>query len=138
MDPFRIELFAGLGHGCSASSFRGAPTGPRKARPDDRLRASPESITTTGSMDSGPAPKGASRNDESKYFVRNVLRPEPNHGTRPQRRTVDAARQRARAHQRQGAGGASAAVARREGRHRIFPRTVAGFRRDGIFGVADP
>src|ERR1039457_6551132 len=24
-------------------SFRGAPTGPRKARPDDRLRASPES-----------------------------------------------------------------------------------------------
>src|SRR6266849_7280858 len=42
------------------SSFRGAPTGPRKARPDDRLRASPESITTTGSMDSGPAPSGAS------------------------------------------------------------------------------
>jgi hypothetical protein len=47
----------------SHSSFRGAPTGPRKARPDDRLRASPESITTTGSMDSGPAPSGASRND---------------------------------------------------------------------------
>src|SRR6267378_4763662 len=60
MDPFRIELFAGLGHGCSASSFRGAPTGPRKARPDDRLRASPESITTAVSMDSGPAPSGAS------------------------------------------------------------------------------
>src|SRR5258706_7871920 len=34
-------------------SFRGAK------------RASPESITTTGSMDSGPAPRGASRNDES-------------------------------------------------------------------------
>src|ERR1700726_3165744 len=27
------------------SSFRGAPTGPREARPDDRLRASPELIT---------------------------------------------------------------------------------------------
>jgi hypothetical protein len=27
------------------------------------LRASPESITTAGSMDSGPAPSGASRND---------------------------------------------------------------------------
>src|SRR6267378_54798 len=26
--------------------------------------ASPESITTIGSMDSGPAPRGASRNDE--------------------------------------------------------------------------
>src|SRR6266403_862033 len=34
------------------SSFRGARS------------ASPESITTTGIMDSGPAPKGASRNDE--------------------------------------------------------------------------
>jgi hypothetical protein len=34
-------------------SFRGPPTGPRKARPDDRLRVSPESITTAGSMDSG-------------------------------------------------------------------------------------
>jgi error-prone DNA polymerase len=34
------------------SSFRGAPLG-----------ASPESITTIGSMDSGPAPCGASRND---------------------------------------------------------------------------
>jgi hypothetical protein len=32
-------------------SFRGARS------------ASPESITTTGSMDSGPAPNGASRND---------------------------------------------------------------------------
>src|SRR5882724_7747606 len=30
----------------NSSSFRGAPTGPRKARPDDRLRANPESITT--------------------------------------------------------------------------------------------
>jgi hypothetical protein len=27
------------------------------------LLASPESITTIGSMDSGPAPSGASRND---------------------------------------------------------------------------
>src|SRR5882724_5145898 len=35
----------------SHSSFRGARS------------ASPESITTTGSMDSGPAPSGASRND---------------------------------------------------------------------------
>src|SRR6266705_3369709 len=47
---------------CNCTS-EGAPTGPRKARPDDRLRASPESITTTGSMDSGPALNGASRND---------------------------------------------------------------------------
>src|SRR5882724_10029635 len=47
---------------CKCTS-EGAPTGPRKARPDDRLRASPESITTTGIMDSGPAPYGASRND---------------------------------------------------------------------------
>jgi error-prone DNA polymerase len=45
------------------SSFRGAPTGPREARPDDRLRASPESITTIVSMDSGLAPRGAPRND---------------------------------------------------------------------------
>ena len=29
---------------------------------------SPESITTIGSMDSGPAPRGASRNDEGCYF----------------------------------------------------------------------
>jgi hypothetical protein len=34
---------------------RGAPTGRRSAPPDDRLRASPESMTTTGSMDSRPA-----------------------------------------------------------------------------------
>src|SRR3981189_2236531 len=45
---------------CDYLSFRGAPTGPRKGRPDDGLRASPESITTTGSMDSGPALSGAS------------------------------------------------------------------------------
>src|SRR5216683_267441 len=44
---------------CNRTS-EGAPTGPRKAPPDDRLRASPESITTAGSMDSGPAPSGAS------------------------------------------------------------------------------
>src|SRR6266705_2545086 len=44
---------------CNCTS-EGAPTGPRKARPDDRLRASPESITTAGSMYSGPAPSGAS------------------------------------------------------------------------------
>jgi FAD/FMN-containing dehydrogenase/Fe-S oxidoreductase len=37
------------------SSFRGAPGGPREARPEC---ASPESITPAGSMDSGPAPKG--------------------------------------------------------------------------------
>jgi hypothetical protein len=40
------------------------PTGPREARPDDRLRTSPESILPAGVMDSGPAPRGASRNDE--------------------------------------------------------------------------
>src|SRR5712671_1550798 len=32
-------------------------------------RASPESITTTGSMDSGPAPSGASRNDELLFQI---------------------------------------------------------------------
>ena len=32
------------------------------------LRASPESITTMGSMDSGPAPSSASRNDESEFI----------------------------------------------------------------------
>ena len=32
--------------------------------PGRRVAASPESITTIVSMDSGPAPKGASRNDE--------------------------------------------------------------------------
>jgi isoleucyl-tRNA synthetase len=32
--------------------------------PGRRAAASPESITTTGSMDSGPAPDGASRNDQ--------------------------------------------------------------------------
>ena len=41
------------GCACFNSSFRGARS------------ASPESITTTGSMDSGPAPRGASRNDAS-------------------------------------------------------------------------
>jgi hypothetical protein len=53
-----------------SASFRGPPTGPRKARPDDRLRASPESITTTGSMDAGPAPGDASRNDGVRAFRR--------------------------------------------------------------------
>jgi hypothetical protein len=33
-------------------------------------RANPESITTIVSMDSGPAPSGASRNDEGKFFTR--------------------------------------------------------------------
>src|SRR6266576_1339252 len=33
--------------------------------PGHRGAMSPESITTTGSMDSGPAPRGASRNDET-------------------------------------------------------------------------
>src|SRR6266478_1380262 len=57
MDPFRIELFAGVGHAylqrapTKKTSFRGARS------------ASPKSITTTVSMDSGPAPSGASRND---------------------------------------------------------------------------
>jgi hypothetical protein len=40
------------------SSFRGAPTGPRKARPDDRLRASPESILPIVVMDSVFSPAG--------------------------------------------------------------------------------
>src|SRR5712671_3533582 len=39
-------------------SFRGARS------------ASPESITTTGSMDSGPAPSGASRNDDVSLQIR--------------------------------------------------------------------
>jgi len=34
----------------TSTSFRGAPTGPREARPDDRLRANPES------RDSGSGP----------------------------------------------------------------------------------
>jgi hypothetical protein len=33
--------------------------------PGHREAMSPESITTIGSMDSGPAPSGASRNDEA-------------------------------------------------------------------------
>src|SRR5258708_29322019 len=56
-------------------SFRGAPPGRRSAPPEDRLRASPESITTTGSMDSGQprslssgralrGPVGGFRNDK--------------------------------------------------------------------------
>src|ERR1700704_29249 len=45
----------------------------RSARRDDRLRASPESITTIGSMDSGPAPRGASRNDSAAIAVLGVL-----------------------------------------------------------------
>jgi len=50
-------------------SFRDAPLG-----------ASPESITTIGSMDSGLAPSGAPRNDEKKLvgsmdcFVASALR----------------------------------------------------------------
>ena len=39
-------------------------------------------------------------------------------------------------HQRQGAGVASAAAARRQGRDRIFPRSVEDVRRDGIFRPA--
>src|SRR5216683_3863211 len=46
---------AGRDPGRLVSSFRGARS------------ASPESITTTGGMDSGPAPSGASRNDEVNY-----------------------------------------------------------------------
>jgi protein ImuB len=37
--------------------------------PGRRAAASPESITATGSMDSGLAPNGASRNDEEKCFI---------------------------------------------------------------------
>src|SRR5712675_2056048 len=36
--------------------------------------ASPESITTTGSMDSGPAPRGASRNDKLNLKPRDDIR----------------------------------------------------------------
>src|ERR1700682_5412772 len=61
-------------HAPPQSSFQGAPTDPRKARPDDRLRASPESITPAGSMDSGPAPKGASRNDRSSSIAHHAKR----------------------------------------------------------------
>src|SRR6266851_2352334 len=50
--PINDSLRFGL-----SASFRGMPTGPRKARPDDRLRMNPEP------RDSGSAPRGASRND---------------------------------------------------------------------------
>ncbi len=39
------------------------------------LRASPESITTPGVMDSGPAPRGASRNDDQKNLKSCALPP---------------------------------------------------------------
>jgi error-prone DNA polymerase len=49
------------------SSFRGTPTGPRKARPDDRLRVNHDAQLRFGeSRDSGSAPDGASRNDVGK------------------------------------------------------------------------
>src|SRR6266478_4602845 len=74
-------------------SFRGAPTGPRKSLPDDRLRASPESITTTGSMDSGPAPSGASTmctctsgNDGALERVALLGRSNSKHALTPSRR----------------------------------------------------
>src|SRR5260370_21482321 len=62
-------------------SFRGAQRGQRSAPPDDSLRASPESITTTGSMDSGQprslssgralrGPVGGFRNDKVEPPVR--------------------------------------------------------------------
>jgi hypothetical protein len=41
-----------------AAVIPGRANGSRECAPDDRLRASPESITTIVSMDSGPAPKG--------------------------------------------------------------------------------
>jgi error-prone DNA polymerase len=45
-------------------SFRGTPTGPRKARPDDRLRGNYDVQLHIGEpRDSGSAPGGASRND---------------------------------------------------------------------------
>ncbi len=57
------------------SSFRGTPTGPRKARPDDRLRVSPESITTIGSMDSGPAPSKSAVADLDNFSGRTRVNP---------------------------------------------------------------
>jgi hypothetical protein len=74
-----VHQFSGGRHSLCAS-FRGAPTGPRKARSDDRLRAEPrthnhgpacfgrrgDALTTQllpVVMDSGPA-RCASRNDE--------------------------------------------------------------------------
>jgi shikimate dehydrogenase len=50
-----FDRVMGEAHGECETPPSPLPTGLRKARPDDRLRASPESITTTGSMDSGPA-----------------------------------------------------------------------------------
>src|SRR5882762_7243861 len=38
----------------------------RRRHSGARVSASPESITTVGSMDSGPAPSGASRNDDAR------------------------------------------------------------------------
>jgi len=54
----------------SVSSFRGAPTGPREARPDDRLSASPESITPgCGYGFRACAQEGASRNDDEEIAL---------------------------------------------------------------------
>src|ERR1700680_3615677 len=50
---------------CAPRSWRGA-VGYRIRHSGARGSASPESITTIGSMDSGPAPRGASRNDEEE------------------------------------------------------------------------
>ena len=45
--------------------------------------ASPESITTTGSMDSGPAPSGASRNDGALERVAVLGRSNSKHASTP-------------------------------------------------------
>src|SRR3979411_1716982 len=47
------------------------PQNPKHRHSGARVkRASPESITTIGSMDSGPAPRGASRNDDFSFIGR--------------------------------------------------------------------
>src|SRR4030088_1671491 len=46
----------------------GNTVSPRSVIPGRREAASPESITTIVSMDSGPAPSGASRNDDADVF----------------------------------------------------------------------
>src|SRR5712692_9868282 len=51
------------------SVIPGRANGPREARPDDRLSASPESITTIGSMDSGPVATRASQRKQEISVV---------------------------------------------------------------------
>jgi glutathione S-transferase len=49
--------------------FRGVPTGPREARPDDRLRREPGSILPVVVMDSGPAPSKSAVADLDIIFA---------------------------------------------------------------------